>query len=474
MTKPDAKSTRLRDSWRGRSLSGRGRRPSIDLIKGYLFLGGGFVFLAFFVYTNYLIGRLQTQSDTLAGMFARFCAVATVPAAQDREVKRIFEEVMRDVRYPVIVTNARGVPWTWKGIDVDLNSVPFEVFASTDPHAPQDPAVAKILKIVKEMDAKHEAIPMRRPGLGDVIGWVHYGESDIVRELKWVPFIQAGVVATFLLIVLLGYRSVKLSEQRSIWVGMAKETAHQLGTPISSLMGWVEILKERIADGTDCNDAVKRKELLGILSETETDISRLEKVVSRFSHVGSAPALYTADLIPVLRSSVDYLRRRFPQFGSDIEVRENYDPLPPVRINGELLEWVVENLVKNSLDAMQGSGGIVEISARYDPADQQVRVAFKDNGRGIAPPDLRRVFLPGFSTKRRGWGLGLPLSKRIVEEYHDGKLVVVKSAAGEGTVIEMSLPIAQARAAEETEEYSAGESGARDLDRDPAERRVGT
>ena len=451
------------ESWRGRSLSAsaRGRRPSIDLIKGYLFLGGGFVFLAFFIYTNYLIGRLETQSDTLAGMFARFCAVATVPAAQDREVKRIFEEVMREVRYPVVVTNARGVPWTWKGIGVDLNAVPFEVFASTDPNAPTDPTVKKILEIVEDMDSKHEAIPMRRPGLGDIIGWVHYGDSDLVRELKWVPFIQAGVVATFLFIVLLGYRSVKLSEQRSIWVGMAKETAHQLGTPISSLMGWVEILRERIADGADCNEAVKRRELLNILSETETDIRRLEKVVSRFSHVGSAPALHTGDLIAVLHSSIDYIKRRFPQLGSDIEVRENYDPVPPVRINGELLEWVVENLLKNSLDAIDGAGGVIEVSARYDPGTQHVCVEFKDNGRGIAPPHMRRVFLPGFSTKRRGWGLGLPLSKRIIEEYHDGKLEIVKSAPGEGTLIEMSLPIAPFEAIERAREEVDDETYAR-------------
>jgi two-component system, NtrC family, sensor histidine kinase KinB len=442
------------ESWRGRSLSAsaRGRRPSIDLIKGYLFLGGGFVFLAFFIYTNYLIGRLEAQSDTLAGMFARFCAVATVPAAQDREVKRIFEEVMREVRYPVVVTNARGVPWTWKGIGVDLNAVPFEVFAATDPKAPSDPTVKKILEIVEDMDSKHEAIPMRRPGRGEIIGWVHYGDSDLVRELKWVPFVQAGVVATFLFIVLLGYRSVKLSEQRSIWVGMAKETAHQLGTPISSLMGWVEILKERIADDVDCNDVGKRRELLGILAETETDIRRLEKVVSRFSHVGSAPALYPADLIAVLHSSIDYIKRRFPQLGSDIEVRENYDPVPPVRINGELLEWVVENLLKNSLDAIEGAGGVIEVSARYDPDTHRVCVEFKDNGRGIAPAHMRRVFLPGFSTKRRGWGLGLPLSKRIIEEYHDGKLEVVKSAPGEGTIIQMALPIAPIASAERTAE----------------------
>jgi NtrC-family two-component system sensor histidine kinase KinB len=415
---------------------------SADLVKGYLFLGGGLVFLAFFFYTNRLIAQLESQSDTLSRLFARFCAVATVPASQNQEVKRIFSEVMREVRYPVVVTDVRGVPWTWKGIGVSTTEVPFEVFSGTDPANPKDPTMKEVLSIVKKMDEDHEPVPMTRPGEELPIGYIHYGDSNLVRELKWVPFVQAGVVATFLFVVLLGYRSVKLSEQRSIWVGMAKETAHQLGTPISSLMGWVEILRERVSSGPDGRIAASRDDILKILSETETDLHRLDKVVSRFSHVGSTPAVERGDLLPVLRSSVDYLRRRFPQLGGDIDLRENYDPLPPIWMNGELLEWVVENIVKNSLDAIDRPDGMIEIGARYDPDDHAVRVTFKDNGRGIGAREQRRVFLPGYSTKRRGWGLGLPLSKRIVEEYHGGKLSLAWSAPGHGSIFELSLPIA--------------------------------
>lgn len=424
---------------RGRS---RSSRPSFDLVKGYLLLGGGFVFLAFFIYTNYLISRLETQADSLARMFARFCAVATVPASQDQEVKRVFGEVMREARYPVVVTDARGVPWTWKGIGVGLNEIPFEVFYTTDPRNPRDPRMRQILDVVEKMDSKHEPIAMARPGDTVPMGYVHYGDSDLIKELKWVPWVQIGVVAMFLLVVLFGYRSVKLSEQKSIWVGMAKETAHQLGTPISSLMGWVEVLRDHVAAGPDGKIAASRDEILAILAETETDLRRLEKVVSRFSHVGSTPALERADVLPVLRSSLEYLRRRFPQLAGDIEVRELYDPVPPILLNGELLEWVVENLVKNSLDAIEGSGGVIEIAATYDADAHRVRVTFKDNGRGMSPGEQRRAFLPGYSTKRRGWGLGLPLTKRIVEEYHDGRLTIVRSAPREGTVIELSFPIA--------------------------------
>jgi hypothetical protein len=419
-------------------------RASVDLVKGYLLLGGGFVFLAFFIYTNYLIGRLEQESDTLARMFARFCAVATVPAAQNEQVKDIFSEVMREAQYPVVVTDARGVPWTWKGIGVDLSDVPFEVFTSTDPKRPHDPRMREVLDIVDKMDSKHVPIAMLRPGDAAAMGYVHYGDSDLIKQLKWVPFVQAGVVATFLVVVLFGYRSAKLSEQRSIWVGMAKETAHQLGTPISSLMGWVEILRDRASSAGDGRVAMTRDEMLAILTETETDLRRLEKVVSRFSHVGSTPALHRGDLLPVLRSSVDYLRRRFPQLAKEIEIRESYDPVPPIWQNGELLEWVVENLVKNSLDAMAGSGGTIEVAAMYDPAAHRVRVTFRDDGRGMTPAEQRQAFLPGFSSKRRGWGLGLPLSRRIVEEYHNGRLRIVKSAPGEGTLIEASFPIAAA------------------------------
>jgi signal transduction histidine kinase len=211
-------------------------------------------------------------------------------------------------------------------------------------------------------------------------------------------------------------------------------------------MGWVEILRERIAGGADGKSAVDPAEILKILAETETDLRRLDKVVSRFSHVGSTPALERGDLLPVLRSSLDYLSRRFPQLGGDIELRENYDPLPHIWMNGELLEWVVENLVKNSLDAIDRPDGVIEIGARYDPGARQVRVTFKDNGRGMAPREQRRVFLPGYSTKRRGWGLGLPLAKRIVEEYHGGRLALAWSGPGAGAIFELSLPIAAAAA----------------------------
>ncbi len=435
------------DPSKGKRAAARGGRSraaqtSIDVLKGYLLLGGGFVFLAFFVYTNYLIARLERQSDTLAHMFARFCAVATVPASQDEGVRQIFNEVMRESHYPIIVTDSRGVPWTWKGIGIDLSDVPFETFYLTDPRDPHDATMKEILAIVGKMDSNHRPIAMRRPGDLYPMGYVHFGDSDLIKELKWIPFVQAGVVATFLLVVLFGYRSVKTSEQRSIWVGMAKETAHQLGTPISSLMGWVEILKERALSSTDGGGGASRDEMLKILAETETDLRRLEKIVSRFSHVGSAATLQKGDLVPVLRSSVEYLRRRFPQLSGDIDLRENYDPVPPILMNGELIEWVVENLVKNSLDAIDRHGGAIEIGTSYEPAAHRIKVTFADNGRGMSPGEQRRAFLPGFSTKRRGWGLGLPLARRIVEEYHNGKLVIARSAPGEGTVFELSLPIA--------------------------------
>ncbi len=249
-----------------------------------------------------------------------------------------------------------------------------------------------------------------------------YGTSRLLRQLSYVPFILPLILFFFFVIAYIALRSTKRGEQDRVWVGLAKETAHQLGTPISSLMGWVEYLREQGVE----EDAV---------DEMERDLAHLMKVTDRFSKIGADTPLVAASVNEVIEGVVHYFRGRMPRGVSLV-----YDGLSmapaTVNLNITLFEWVIENLLKNSLDALQGSGAIT-VSLVAD--DHQVTIDVRDTGRGIAKGQWRKIFEPGFTTKSRGWGLGLSLSRRIIEEYHSGRIGVVASEVGRGTTIRITL-----------------------------------
>jgi signal transduction histidine kinase len=257
----------------------------------------------------------------------------------------------------------------------------------------------------------------------------------MIREIRFLPAVELLAFGVVVLLGFLGFRNAKLAELRSIWVGMARETAHQLGTPISSMMGWVELIRELGQSGCPAD------EIAGMTVEMQRDLERLEKISLRFNQIGSIPKTKREDIVVVLREVVDYLRRRVKALKKDVVIEESYEHVPPIEINRELMEWVVENLVKNSVEALGSNGGRIELSTEYMPKQGQMRITVSDNGRGFSPAERRRVFQPGYSTKRKGWGLGLALARRIVEEYHMGKLSVLSSEPGKGTTIAITLPV---------------------------------
>jgi signal transduction histidine kinase len=275
------------------------------------------------------------------------------------------------------------------------------------------------------MDAENSPISIEYRGI--TLGYYHYGVSPIIRKLRWLPYIEIAAALLFILIGYIGFAQIKKSEQRHIWIGMAKETAHQLGTPISSMNGWIEILKD------------DPKKLQQAISEMATDAQRLSKIASRFSQIGSVPSLKQNHLEPILKNAVTYFRKRLPQFNKRILIQENYLLDPLVMLNGELFEWVIENLLKNAIDAIENRDGIVTVILESDEEGKEVHVDISDTGKGIGPRDKRNIFKPGFSTKTRGWGLGLSLAKRIIEDYHGGKLFLKDSRLGEGTTIRIVL-----------------------------------
>ena len=251
---------------------------------------------------------------------------------------------------------------------------------------------------------------------------VCYGESVMLRRLAWYPFVQLGVVLIFVVIAVFALLSSKRAEQNKVWVGLSKETAHQLGTPISSLMAWVEVLHEQYPD-----DA--------LIPELDKDVKRLQLISDRFSKIGSQPELAPTNLTEVIDHVTDYMNRRTSRSVVIARHLPGHDVV--VSLNASLFEWVIENLCKNAVDAMGGVSGRIDITVEELPGKVAIEVA--DTGKGIKKKDIGNVFRPGFTTKKRGWGLGLSLAKRIIEEYHKGRIWVKSSEVGKGTTFRIEI-----------------------------------
>lgn len=252
---------------------------------------------------------------------------------------------------------------------------------------------------------------------------LYYEDSRLLKSLSLYPYVQVAIMLAFVLVVYYAVTSTKRAEQNKVWVGLSKETAHQLGTPISSLMAWMELLATMGVD----------EEVVG---EMDKDVKRLATIASRFSKIGSAPGLDTENLNTVVERSTSYMRTRISQ-RIDLTVSLSDKPLE-VRLSSPLLEWVMENLIKNAVDAMEGHGSIT-VDTRRD--ERWAVIDVTDTGKGISRKNLKTVFKPGYTTKKRGWGLGLALARRIIEDYHHGRIYVAQSEPGRGTTFTIRLPL---------------------------------
>jgi signal transduction histidine kinase len=284
---------------------------------------------------------------------------------------------------------------------------------------------AYLLTRLNQMKKSHNVIHINiAPG---VTQHLYYEDSLLLRRLSYYPYVQLIVMAAFVAVVYFAVTTSKRAEQNKVWVGLSKETAHQLGTPISSLMAWVEILP---GYGVD-SDTV---------GEINKDVQRLSTIASRFSKIGSPPAMEQTDLNQVVRNAADYMRSRV---SSGVTFTDTYvDAALPVSLSVPLVEWVMENLIKNAVDAMEANGTL-HVETMLDEGVAAIEVT--DSGRGIPRKNFKTIFNPGFTTKKRGWGLGLTLAKRIIEEYHAGHIYVKNSEPGVGTTFRITLPLANSR-----------------------------
>ncbi|WP_026703511.1 sensor histidine kinase [Flavobacterium soli] len=268
---------------------------------------------------------------------------------------------------------------------------------------------------------KNQNTPIAIEYLPGELQYVYYGNSDLLNKLKYYPLALVSIIVLFGGLVYNFYKSTKMATQNKLWAGMAKETAHQIGTPLSSLIGWLEIMKADNVDETT-------------VSEIEKDIVRLQTITDRFSKIGSEPILEKVNIIKETEESIDYLKSRFSK---QVEFSFKAPTYPiEINLNSALHSWTIENLVKNAIDAMKGRGKL-DVVILEDARFVKIRVS--DTGKGIPKNQYKRIFEPGFTTKKRGWGLGLSLTKRIVEEYHSGKIRVLSSEVGKGTCIQVSF-----------------------------------
>lgn len=304
---------------------------------------------------------------------------------------------------PFIVTDQKGVITNNSNIDENISQNP-----------------EKLQHLLNRFKKENESIIVEGAGTSQ---YLYYGNSSLLNKLKYYPLALLLIIVLFGFVVYNFYRSTKIGTQNKLWAGMAKETAHQIGTPLSSLIGWVEIMKADHVDETT-------------VAEIEKDIERLQIITDRFSKIGSEPVLERINIVKETEDALFYLKARFSKQVTFSFSGPEYPVL--MSLNPGLHSWTIENLVKNAIDAMKGKG---ELNVSVIDDNKYIQIQVSDTGKGIPKKDFNKVFEPGFTTKKRGWGLGLSLTKRIVEEYHSGKIKVLSSEIGKGTCIQMSFKI---------------------------------
>ena len=378
-------------------------------IKAGLFTLGVILVICLLAYTQILVNELRKDNREIVRLYAGLIA-NVVKDDNDANLDFIFENIIKKVKFPLIQTDTDHNPQMWKNLPSSIQT---------------DDARIKFMKMA---DRYNEPIPLTYSDskVGEItFGYLHYGDSSMVEKLRLWSYIEIIAIGLFIFLGFSGFSFIRNNEKKHIWVGMARETAHQLGTPVSALMGWVDWLK---------NHPDKTEE---IIPEMEADLQRLEQIGRRFSKMGSKSDFEELDLSERVEKIVNYLTKRLPSIGKKVKLVNDIQPGIFIRANGSLLGWSIENIIRNGIDAIEREDGMISISLKKDVDGIKIRI--EDNGKGIPKKDWKNIFRPGFSTKQTGWGLGLSLSSRIVEEIHGGSLKVISSSIDTGTIIEISL-----------------------------------
>jgi len=360
----------------------------------YFLIGIGLIGIVTFIYSNYLIQRIKQETETTSRIFAKYASGPVMDEAALMEL--IFQEVIQKIDFPVVLTDAEGNPTFSKNVsDKNLHSA------------------------VVDLDRSHEPIPIIIHHAEDstLVGHVHYGLSPFTKSLQILPFVETVFLIAFLFLGFWGYLIYRKSEEEKIWNSLARETAHQLATPLSSLVGWLEAFRSKLSSE--------------VYEGINEDAQRMREVLEKFSRIGLPPRLVIKDPIPTILKSVAYMKKRAHK---KITFVEHFDTLPDIKFDDILLGWAIENILKNGLDAIGSRAGTITMKT-YTLNGAVIEIS--DTGKGIK--QAADIFKPGFTTKKYGWGLGLVLTKRIIEDYHEGKLIL-KETGSKGTTFHILIP----------------------------------
>ena len=359
-----------------------------------------YIVVASALYTNYLAKQLATEEKKRVEMWAE-ATNQLILADENTNIDFLTQIIEQNTTIPVYITDADGNILQSRNVKRPID----------DPRTLQGPIEVNISN--------------------EITQYIYYDDSLLLKQLSYFPYIQLTIIFLFIVVAFVTLYVAQRSEQNRVWVGLSKETAHQLGTPISSLNAWKELLEAKYPDDE-------------LIPQMGADVARLQTIAERFSKVGSEPKLSPTPVISILEQAIAYMRTRV---SSKVEIEltvASDEEIPWAEMNVNLFGWVLENLIKNAVDAMEGKG---KISISVSHKDSEILIDVKDTGKGIDRRKINRVFQPGFTTKKRGWGLGLSLAKRIIEDYHRGKLFVKESEIGKGTTFRIVLKKAENRGA---------------------------
>lgn len=422
-------------------------RIKIILVLLLVFLGAGSV-----VYNQYLVSKILEQERSSVELWAKGIEFNSLPVNEQASTKLL--KVARLLEQnPSVPDSVIDLIYDAENAKSSIDFVTEEIILSPERFKVPTIVVGEgnFIPASKNVDSTRLSTEKERerlireyrslnPPVRIVFGdekkqfeqFVYYGESPTVQMLRYFPFIQILLLALLLGIGYTSYKSITRSEQSNLWVGMAKEAAHQLGTPISSLYGWLQLMKDEYRyDETATN----------ITNEIEKDVQRLAGVAERFGKIGSEPELKLMDIEPILEQVMIYMERRLPRLGKAVIVNRNLKAKGFVMINPDLFQWAIENLVKNAMDSLPSvqKNSFINVSSSIE--GDEILIDIEDSGAGIDIKHVRNVFRPGFSTKKRGWGLGLSLTRRIIEDYHKGSVYVLRSELNEGTTMRVTLEL---------------------------------
>lgn len=386
------------------------RRWKFFLLVFAIIIGTASVF-----YSDFFVKKMEREEQLQFQLYVKVTEQSLAMYDDDRYTSLI-DLIRTNNKLPVIIIDSEGTILSYQGLDSTKTNYEVE----KQPNKTYDPAY--FARELRKMKKQHPPTPII--GLDGSRWYIYYKDSATLTQLRYFPYIQLGVIALFLLTAYVAFSSARKAEQDQVWVGMAKETAHQLGTPISSLMAWVELIKSRF----DAEDDP-------LIAEMENDIKRLEVITDRFSKIGSKPVVEDHVVYMVIYNFVEYFKLRT---SDKIVFRITGDEQVRALLNVPLFDWVIENLLKNAANAIENEG-VITINIIENLTKEEVFIDVSDTGKGIARSKFDAVFQPGYTTRKRGWGLGLSLTKRIIENYHNGQIFVKDSELGKGTTFRIIL-----------------------------------